>query len=340
MVLTGLGTHLSLWVTVVLLGHSNPAECFAPRDVFAPSVAPRSNLLLSNAVDPALTSLDSHGSDSTERDTGSSFPSLGRRLFLGLGLASFSLTTAAMDPKARGLALAEEPLAASEILLRLRNIPTFCIVNSAGIPYMIFDGAASATGYFFLSFKVAADVLNDARTKDETAGGKWDEATIISIPLAVALQLGLRKVQRKAVNNGILFNTYNDIVASEEGVEDAQLIDRANPDRWVQKGRVPLFYVDGLEVDGGMSPRYFNKADLLAEWNRQYPNKDTPTIKLVEMVDLFRYALGKGGTLESIQRLKLVPVDETRKVAAELRKKEESIKYSFNEVFLVQSAKG
>ena len=235
--------------------------------------------------------------------------------------------------------------AVNEVLLRLKNIPTFCIVNSDGVPLMIFDGQASATGYFFLSFNVAKTVLEDARSKDKAkdAQDKWADATIISLPLTVALQLGLRKVQRKAVNNGILFNTYNDIVPSEEGVEDAKRIDRKNPDRWIQKGRVPIFFVNGLTVDEGRySPRYFNLADLQSEWKKQFPDKDLSNddIQVVEMVELFRASLGSNGSIDALQNIKFVPVVDSQKVASELQKTTASIKYNLKEVYLVQSAKG
>ena len=104
---------------------------------------------------------------------------------------------------------------ASEIFLRLRSIPTFCLVNSEGVPFMIFDGQASATGYFFLSYETAVRALEDARKKDKNEGAKeiWSDAKIMVVPLAVAMQLSLRKTQRDAINEGInlKFNTYNDM---------------------------------------------------------------------------------------------------------------------------------
>ena len=267
--------------------------------------------------------------------------------------AATATTTASFGTMVGVANAAEEEAGTStvknEVLLRLKDIPTFCIVNSDGIPLMIFDGQASATGYFFLSFNVAKTVLDDARSKDKSkdAQDKWADATIISLPLTVALQLGLRKVQRKAVNNGILFNTYNDIVPSEEGVEDAKRIDRKNPDRWIQKGRVPIFYVEGLTVDEGKySPRYFNVADLQSEWKKQYPDKDLSDndIQIVEMVDFFRSSLSSsnnGSNIDSLQNIKFVPVVDSQKVASELQKKTSStIKYNLKEVYLVQSAKG
>jgi hypothetical protein len=231
-------------------------------------------------------------------------------------------------------------VSASDIFLRLRNIQTFCIVNKDGVPFMIFDGQASATGYFFTSFQVAASVLSDAKQKDTQGQEFWGGASIMSVPLAIALQLTIRNTQRKALNNGILFNTYNDIVASEEATEDAKSVDTKNPDRWVQKGRVPLFYIDGLVLENKKSPRYFNKKDLMTEWASQNPpDKPQPKIQIVEMVDLFRNSIRKKD-LGQLENLQLMPVAESNKVAADLRIKQAPPNYSFKEVVLVGTSKG
>lgn len=234
---------------------------------------------------------------------------------------------------------------ASDLLLRLRSIPTFCLVNPEGTPFMIFDGQASATGYFFLSFQVATQALQDAKQKDKAGQDIWSNAKIIVVPLAVALQLALRKTQRVAINsgnaNGIKFNTYNDIVASIEGVDDAKIVERGNPDKWNQKGRVPLFYIEGLTLDNGKEPRYFNQQDLINEWNHQNSSKPLPPIQLVELVDLYRNALAKNGDLKKISKFAVMPVSETNQVASEMMKSSSSPmpKYNFNEVFLVGSSK-
>eukprot|EP00980_Cylindrotheca_fusiformis_P021356 scaffold8240_cov133-Cylindrotheca_fusiformis.AAC.1 len=231
-----------------------------------------------------------------------------------------------------------------EVLLRLRSIPTFCLVNPDGVPFMIFDGQASATGYFFLSFDVAAQALKDAREKDKNAGATeiWSNAKIIVVPLAVALQLALRKTQREAVNNGIKFNTFNDIVASVEGVEAAKEIERGNKDKWSQKGRVPLFHIEGLKLDDGREPRYFNRLDLLFEWRRQHPNDVAPPIQVSELVELYRNALGKND-LSRVTNLVIVPVKETNRVASQLMKSSTDAPlptYNFKKAYLVGSAKG
>jgi len=243
----------------------------------------------------------------------------------------------------------------SQILLRLKSIPTFCIVDPNGVPFMIFDGQASATGYFFLSFDIAAQALGDAKRKDTNVGATaiWDEARIIVVPLAVALQLSLRKSQRVAVNNGIRFNTYGDIVPSQEGVDDAKALD-ASPvvsslsNKWEQKGRVPLFFIPDLKLENGRQPRYFNQKDLLKEWYRQHSNQSTtppPKIQIVEMVDLYRSSLmGKNLDLDLIENIVIMPVVESNQVASQLlqrQPKDDPLpKYDYNKVYLVGSAQG
>jgi hypothetical protein len=219
---------------------------------------------------------------------------------------------------------------------------------------MIFDGQASATGYFFLSFDIAAQALTDAKRKDTNAGAAaiWEQARIVVVPLAVALQISLRKSQRVAVNNGIRFNTYGDIVPSQEGIDDAKAIDSSTTvsslsNKWGQKGRVPLFYISDLRLDNGRQPRYFNQRDLLKEWNRQHPEQPSvpPKIQIVEMVDLYRSALmGKNSDLAAIQNVAIMPVAETSQVASQLLQQQPKDnplpKYDFNMVYLVGSAQG
>lgn len=280
-----------------------------------------------------------------------------------LGLCGEGLSwTAPHDASAAETAASPSTTATSRaVLSRLAGIPTFCIVDGAtGVPYMIFDGQASATGYFFLSFRVASEALNDAREKDAKGRAIWEAAQIVVVPLPVALQLALTRRQRVAVNGGgaaegVQFKTFADIVPSEEGVEDAK--SRANTfgqnsEKWSQKGRVPLFYVEGLALppsskeSAGMEPRYFNAADLEREWRAQHPGSDgstIPPVQVVEFVDLFRTAVAKNDW-STLANVAIMPVQESNQVAVELMKKQKAsasaaVSYNFDKVFLVGSSK-
>jgi len=209
---------------------------------------------------------------------------------------------------------------------------------------MIFDGGASATGYLFLSLNVALQALEDARSKDKNAGAAevWSQAKIIVVPLAVAIQLALRKSQRGAVNyKDIKLNTFHDIVPSQEGVDDAKTLDaNNNPAKWEQKGRVPLFYIPGMTLpDDGREPRYFNVRDLIAEWKRQHGDETVPKIAIVELVDLFRSQLSQGSS-SSLANLAITPVAESNQAASQLLKSAASTlpKYDFSQVYLVGSS--
>jgi hypothetical protein len=273
-----------------------------------------------------------------------------------------------------------------EILSRLAGIPTFCIVDgTTGVPYMIYDGSsASATGYFFLSFQVAKGVLRDARDKDPLGKDVWEAATITVVPLSVALQMTLSKRQRRAVNGGggnetrsnnagddrpqpqQQYNTFADIIPSEEGVADAKALPKSlgqNPDKWSQKGRVPLFYIEGLALPSsssstsklaGMEPRYFNVQDLVREWQTQNLSDDgttttiPPPIKVVELIELYRAAATKNDW-STLANIVIMPVQESNKVAVELMRAQRASSssssggmippYSIDKVFLVGSSK-
>lgn len=274
-------------------------------------------------------------------------------------LAAMTVATTTHDPSMMALAATPEASSttstAAQVFLRLKNIPTFCIVDPNGVPFMIFDGQASAMGYFFLSFDIAAQALKDARQKDtnQGAGEVWEQAKIIVVPLAVALQVTLRKSQRPAVNaDDIKFKTYGDIVPSQEGIDDAKVLDSSAgklSSKWEQKGRVPLFYIEGMTLENGQTPRYFNRRDLLQEWTKQHPPPSgdggvavEPKIQVIDLVELFRTALP---SLEALEKITLVPVAESNQVASRLLResKEQGIdlpKYDFNKVYLVGKAQG
>jgi hypothetical protein len=100
------------------------------------------------------------------------------------------------------------PPSAKDILSRLGSIPTFVLVQGdTGIPFMIFNGERSATGYFFLSYNIAEQALRDARDKDQAKGSStavantWDAAQVRVVPLSIAMQLTLSSKQRVAVND-------------------------------------------------------------------------------------------------------------------------------------------
>ena len=114
-------------------------------------------------------------------------------LSIGTAAASLSSTPAAQ-------AAVDNPMAqVNELLSRLHNIPTFCIVAPDGAAYMVFkNDQAMAIGYAFTTFEGALAVLGDAQrvAKEKGYYDVWENATITTIPLDVAIRLALKKRQR------------------------------------------------------------------------------------------------------------------------------------------------
>jgi hypothetical protein len=139
---------------------------------------------------------------------------------------------------------------------------------------------------------------------------------------------------------------------SEEGNIDAKRLDSErnnNPAKWsTTKGRVPLFYVDGMTLANGKQPWYFNIADLRAEYKKQQQQQQgnenaflsNDKIKIVEMMYLFRTAARKNDWT-ALQNVAIMPVKESKQVAVKIIKEmtPAASPYSFDKVFLVSSSR-
>lgn len=90
------------------------------------------------------------------------------------------------------------PMETVNVLLnKLKNIPTFCIVDSQdGAAYMAFKpDQAMAIGYAFTTFPGAlADAQRVAKEKNYAA--TWERATVTTLPLDIAVRLSLKKRSR------------------------------------------------------------------------------------------------------------------------------------------------
>lgn len=248
---------------------------------------------------------------------------------------------------------------------RLHAIPTFAIVDGHGVPFHTYDkDTGGGLGYFFTSYRSAEFVLDDAKAafakakagerssnNVEAGGGNVDEkvalneggavpdswglARIVSIPLDVAIQLTVKKTTTSIAQNGQnkSFNTYYQVIPSQEEVNAALRIE--DGPRYRERGRVPLFYIDGLQIplavdddntnnnkDGSvvsssgsimMNPVYLHVQDLKDEWQRQHPNNDNtilssmPPIKVRELNETFRAMIRPGGKDDSLTNLFFIP---------------------------------
>ncbi|EED96580.1 predicted protein [Thalassiosira pseudonana CCMP1335] len=223
---------------------------------------------------------------------------------------------------------------------RLRSVPLFTIVDGDGVPFHTYDkDSAGGFGYFFTSYTSATYVLDDAKAafakavtdaekNKETSEGAigedgtgevpdaWGKAQIVTLPLDVVMQLSVKKTSSVAVNGkGKTFSTYYQVIPSTEDLNAALRIE--NGPRYSERGRVPLFYVDGLTIpspDGSgdvADPVYFRIKDLTAEWTKQNPGKDIPQIKVRELTETFRAMIRPDGKDTSVLNLVFVPIAES-----------------------------
>ena len=225
---------------------------------------------------------------------------------------------------------------------RLRAVPTFTIVDGNGIPFHTYDKeSAGGFGYFFSSYTSAEYVLDDAKkafakarteaeekkaSGDEGAIGEdggmdvpvaWGQAQIVTLPLDVVMQLSVKKTSSIATNGkGKKFSTFYQLIPETSDLNAALRIESSGQ-RYKERGRVPLFYVDGLtlpsneEGGGTVHPVYFRGKDLKDEWDRQYPDKALPTLKVRELNETFRAMITPGGRDASVKDLVFVPNQES-----------------------------
>ncbi|KAL7546064.1 hypothetical protein ACHAWF_012440 [Thalassiosira exigua] len=301
-------------------------------------------------------------------------PSVGRRDAVRtlVGIPSLASVASAAVPFLASVALPRPAFGSSEkpppiiplttTARRLRAVPTFAIVDGEGVPFHTYDkDSAGAFGYFFASYTSAEYVLEDAqkafaKAKREAAEKKasgaegaigeegtgdvpdaWGKAQIVTIPLDVAMQLSVKKTQSVAQNGkGKKFSTFYQVIPDTNDLNAALKIE--NGPRYGERGRVPLFYVDGLTIpsseegsDGAARPAYFRVADLKAEWKRRHPDADVPTIRVRELNETFRAMIRPGGKDESVRDLVFVPTPESAE-----RAREAGRKYKLGEMILTK----
>jgi hypothetical protein len=112
--------------------------------------------------------------------------------------------------------------------------------------------------------------------------------------------------------------------------------------RYRQRGRVPLFYVDGFQLPDGTTPAYFSTKDLRMAWNAARNPSSEPQpllnsgIQVRELSETFRAMIKPGGNDESVRNLVFVPSSDSVAVAAELRKKQEGEVYKIGKIVLTK----
>ncbi|EJK43820.1 hypothetical protein THAOC_37697, partial [Thalassiosira oceanica] len=144
----------------------------------------------------------------------------------------------------------------------------------------------------------------------------WGQAQIVTIPLDVAMQLSVKKTSSIAQNGkGKTFSTYYQVIPETADLNAALRIE--NSPRYNERGRVPLFFVDGLTLpskedpDSVSRPVYFRIKDLKEEWQRQFPDKELPKVQVRELNETFRAMIRPGGGDASVRDLVFVPIPES-----------------------------
>lgn len=192
-------------------------------------------------------------------------------------------------------------LSATDIANLLHAVPTFTIVDTDGVPYMVVGEDARVTGYFFTTYTEAQRILTLARTsvdqsiRDEIAKLKrakvttkdssapaldsellenpWKSARISTIPLDVAITLSL-----KGLNGNV--RNYFQVAATETDIDDALKITNKKD---LAEGKVPLFYYSDFTLDTKI-PLYFQKDQLIAAYRKLHPkSKPLPSMQVTEL---------------------------------------------------------
>jgi hypothetical protein len=114
-----------------------------------------------------------------------------------------------------------------------------------------------------------------------------------------------------------------------------------NSMRYRQRGRVPLFYVDGFQLPNGLTPAYFSTKDLRIAWNQQQQQQAqqpllNSQIQVRELSETFRAMIKPGGTEESVRNLVFVPSSDSVQVAAQLRKAQVGEVYKIGKIVLTK----
>jgi hypothetical protein len=207
------------------------------------------------------------------------------------------------------------------LLDSLRLVPTFCIVNPQGATFMMAKGsdASPAKGYAFLTFSGALAVLGDAEraAKEGGTADLWKDATITVIPADVAVRLALQPSKRTSQKD-VTTSTLLDIIPGADEREAAIRLDR----KFSDQGKVPVFYLEGLKSADGSIPFYFNKEELLAEWNIQKEEGTTPPKpKALDLMVVFQYVLR--GRIEELpilrNKITFVASQEAVEISKELK---------------------
>jgi hypothetical protein len=210
----------------------------------------------------------------------------------------------------------------------LHPIPTFTLVDSSGVPFMVVGEDAKVTGYFFTTYGEAKRILDlakasankaireakaeakDAAARSEIGSNPWSEARILSVPLDFAVTLASKSTK----------SAYFRIAPAESDIEDALNATKKDD---LAEGKVPMFYFADFVVnkDGKeMTPLYFRKAELLQTWDKTNPGTERPEVLVTELFSVLTEMLKPGGTDVDLKDLFFVAPEESERRAKDCKK--------------------
>jgi hypothetical protein len=151
----------------------------------------------------------------------------------------------------------------------LRGVPTFCIVDKRGVPYVVVGEDAKVTGYFFTTYEEADRILKVAResadraireARDKTINANpWKEARISTVPLDAAATLVTKSSLSGGGSRTTMTTTRFQIAPAESDIEDALTVTGKDD---LPEGKVPLFYYEDWRDGNDRSPLFFSRAQL------------------------------------------------------------------------------
>ena len=252
----------------------------------------------------------------------------------------------------------ERMVSGEEVARRLRKVPTFAIVDGNGTPFATYSKTeGTATGYFFTTFEGATYVLEDARKAFAEAkeAGKptedsWGDSQIVSVSLAQALQLSIKKqsnIIRNNINNQTV-TTYYQILPGAEELSLAMKLEKIKSStksvRYSERGRVPLFYSPLLTLPSPtnenevVQPMYLSAKDLVAEWDKQQQNSPNPqkipSVEVRELTEIFYAMLKPGGEDQSVRNMVFMATSTSLEKVKELSAANNNLRYNIGQVVL------
>ena len=327
---------LAVTVLAVLLLSGSPMV-----HAFATPAAPSVRRISSSRTDSSFfASQDSHHDNNNYPKSSINLPPNRRDvLALGSSLSVLFSATVLAHPSTAHAAAPVDKQVLTTLLARLRQVPTFCIVNTQGSPFMVINKQeAMAKGYAFTSMEGAVMVLGDAQTTAQREGYAdiWADATIVTLPADIAVRLALTKKDRVPSRGGAaLLGSIIEIIPTTTNRDDALLIDKR---AFQDQGKTPLFYVDTDDLaapDGSHTrPLFLQKQALLDAWNQQHPGQPRPPIRAIDLTYLFEAALrGYTERIPNGGNVSFVPDPEQVQMASKLRQ-EGLTMYNFDKMIV------